>query len=68
LRRQGHEGRCENASKFRFNQLAAVDAARQDSFELLVNLLETPLARGVVAGRLARATGGGLRRTGLYLT
>jgi DNA-binding MarR family transcriptional regulator len=68
LEKAGLVRRSRSSQGIRFNQLAAADAARQDSFELLVNLLETPLARGVVAGRLARATGGGLRRTGLYLT
>jgi DNA-binding MarR family transcriptional regulator len=69
LEKVGLVRRSRSFQGIRFNQLvASVDAARQDSFELLMNLLETPLARGLVAGRLARATGGGLRRTGLYLT
>jgi DNA-binding MarR family transcriptional regulator len=69
LEKAGLVRRSRSSQGIRFNRLvASVDAARQDSFELLVNLLEKPLARGLMAGRLARARGAGLRRTGLYLT
>jgi DNA-binding transcriptional ArsR family regulator len=55
----------------RFNRLVVpVDTARQDCFELLVNLLKEPLVRDVVARKLARAPASvrGLRRSGLNLT
>ena len=63
--------RSRSFQGIRFHQLAAsVDAARQDCFEMLINLLNDPRARGLLAGRLTRASGarGGLRHAGLYLT
>jgi DNA-binding MarR family transcriptional regulator len=63
--------RSRSSRGIRFNRLvASVDAARQDCFELLMDLLKKPLVRDRLARRLARApaTVRGLRRSGLYLT
>jgi DNA-binding MarR family transcriptional regulator len=63
--------RSRSSRGIRFNRLVtSVDAARQDCFELLINLLENPVVRDLVARGLARApaTVRGLRRSGLFLT
>ena len=64
--------RCSRSSRgLRINGLVvSVDAARQDCFELLGDLLKNPLVRNLVARRLARApaTVRKLRRSGSYLT
>jgi DNA-binding IclR family transcriptional regulator len=63
--------RSRSSNEICFSQLvASVDTARQDSFELLVNLFDKPVMRHLVAGRLPRPlpARGGLRRAGLYLT
>jgi DNA-binding MarR family transcriptional regulator len=63
--------RSRSSQGIRFSRLvASVDADREDCFELLLSLLKKPLARDLVARRLARAPAAvrRLRRSGLYLT
>jgi DNA-binding MarR family transcriptional regulator len=71
LERIGLVRRSRSSKEIRFYRLTvSVDSSRQVCFELLLKLMDVPIARGMRARKLAYVplTGNTLRRTGLYLT